>query len=289
MALLVILIVFISFTAVLILILTAMFRNKIEKHKNIPSDFDIQFQEVRFQTKNKCNLYGWWIPSTMNSSEKVQTIMLVHGWNRNLGRMMPYIKQLHPEGYNLFVFDARNHGSSDTDGLSSMPKFAEDIIAALDYLENNLVRKEDKINIIGLSMGGSASIYVAATDKRINRIVSVGAFANPADVMKLEMRNKHIPHFPFIWLFLKIAEFKFGFRFNDIAPVNKVHKVDAKILLIHGKLDQTTPFKHAERLMKAGKPGNIELFPIPDKGHSDCHESEGFWDKIKLFLEKDFK
>ncbi len=112
-----------------------------------------------------------------------------------------------------------------------MPKFAEDIIAALDYLENSLIQKGGKVGVIGLSMGGSATIYAAATDKRINPIVTVGAFAHPADVMKLEMKKRHIPYFPFVWLFLKIAEYKIGFRFNDIAPVNNIHKVDAKILL----------------------------------------------------------
>jgi uncharacterized protein len=288
MVLLIVLIVFVFLTLVLILIMSAMFRNKIEKHKSVPSDYGIGFEEVRFPSKNKCNLYGWWIPSVKNLPNKDKTILLVHGWNRNLGRMMPYIKQLHPEGYNLFVFDARNHGSSDTDGLSSMPKFAEDIIAALDYLENSLIQKGGKVGVIGLSMGGSATIYAAATDKRINPIVTVGAFAHPADVMKLEMKKRHIPYFPFVWLFLKIAEYKIGFRFNDIAPVNNIHKVDAKILLIHGQLDKTTPFEHAEKLLAAGRSENIELSPISDKGHSDCHESEGFWDKLKQYFCQDF-
>ena len=207
------------------------------------------FRKCNFHPKTIAIYTRWWIPSANNSPNKDKTILLVHGWNRNLGRMMPYIKQLHPEGYNLFVFDARNHGSSDTDGLSSMPKFAEDIIAALDYLENSLIQKGGKIGVIGLSMGGSATIYAAATDKRINPIVTVGAFAHPADVMKLEMKKRHIPYFPFVWLFLKIAEYKIGFRFNDIAPVNNIHKVDAKILLIHGRLDETTPFEHAEKLI----------------------------------------
>ena len=284
MVLLIVLIVFVILTVILIMIMSAMFSNKVEKHKSVPSDYGIGFQEVRFPSKNNCNLYGWWIPSANNSPNNVRTILLVHGWNRNLGRMMPYIKQLHPEGYNLFVFDARNHGSSDTDGLSSMPKFTEDIIASLDYLEEKLIGKGSMIGIVGLSMGGSASIYAAATDKRISKMVTVGAFAHPADVMKLEMKKRHIPYYPFVWLFLKIAEYKIGFRFNDIAPVNNIHKVDAKLLLIHGKLDETTPFEHAEKLLAAGKRENIELFPVPDKGHSDCHETESFWEKLKVWL-----
>jgi pimeloyl-ACP methyl ester carboxylesterase len=273
-------------TVILMVIMSVMFRNKKESHKNVPSDHGIPFLEVWFPSKNNCTLYGWWIPSATLPAEQAQTLLMVHGWNRNLGRMMPYIKQFHPAGFNIFVFDARNHGSSDSDGLSSMPKFTEDIIAAINYLEDKLIPKENGIGIIGLSMGGSAAIYAASKDSRIKRIATVGAFAHPADVMTQEMKNRYIPYFPFIWLFLKLAEYKIGFRFNDFAPVNNIQKMDAKILLIHGKLDQTAPFEQAERLMAAGKPGKIELFPIPDKGHSDCHESDGFWEKIRLFFDQ---
>lgn len=284
MILVIILLVLIILSLFLLFLMGRMYRNKIEIHKFKPSEYNIPFKEVRFPTKNNCSLYGWWIPSDGNLAETNQTVLLVHGWNRNLGRMMPYIRQLHGNGYNLFAFDARNHGSSDTDGLSSMPKFAEDIQSAMDYLFANLVKKENRLGIIGLSMGGSAAIYAASTDKRINRIITVGAFAHPAEVMRLEMKRRHIPEFPFIKLFLRYAEYKIGYRFSEIAPVNNIHKVDAKILLIHGKLDQTTPFEHAEKLLAVGKPENMELFPVFDKGHSDCHETEGFWDKIRLFL-----
>lgn len=289
MAFLIVVLVFVLLTVILILLMSARFKNKVEKHTNVPSDYGIPFREVKFPTKNNCSLYGWWIPSSGEVPDNRMTLLLVHGWNRNLGRMMPYIKQLHPCGFNLFVFDARNHGSSDTDGLSSMPKFAEDIRAALDYLSENLVGKETLFGIAGLSMGGSAAIYAAACDPRITRVVTVGAFAHPAWVMSYELKKRHFPYFPFIWLFLKVAEYKIGFKFNTIAPLNNIHLTDARILLIHGKLDETTPFAHAEKLFAAGKAGNVELYPVAGKGHSDCHEAEGFWEKLKDFFSLDGK
>lgn len=287
MVLVIIILISAVFTMVLLFLMGRMYRNKIEKHKFKPSEFNIPFKEVWFPAKNNCQLYGWWIPSSSNPLERQPTIVLVHGWNRNLGRMMPYIRQFYGKGFNLFAFDARNHGSSDSDGLSSMPKFAEDIKSALDYLFANLIKKETRVGIIGLSMGGSAAIYAASTDKRINRIATVGAFAHPAEVMKLEMMRRHIPEFPFIRMFLRYAEYKIGYRFDEIAPVNNIHKLDAKVLLVHGKLDQTTPFEHAEKLRDAGKQGIIELYAVADKGHSDCHESDGFWDKIVRFFDDD--
>ena len=82
------------------------------------------FSEINFKTENDRNLYGWWI----DGNKDAPLLILVHGWGRNCGRMLPYIEKLYKEGYNLLAFDSRNHGISDKDEFSSMPKFTEDIL-----------------------------------------------------------------------------------------------------------------------------------------------------------------
>ena len=96
------------------------FKNPVRLHDRTPADLEIPFNEISIPTKNNCSLYGWWIPG----AETSPTIILVHGWGRNAGRMMPYIKKLHEKGFNLIAFDSRNHGTSDADNYSTMLKFA---------------------------------------------------------------------------------------------------------------------------------------------------------------------
>lgn len=286
MPLLIFLLILLILFGVLLVLMTRMYTNKFEAHIKTPGEYGIPFESVRYSTENQKKLYGWWIPAPKNKEEPAATLILVHGWNRNVGRMMPYIKALHPEGYNLLVFDSRNHGSSDPDEFSSMPKFAEDIIASINFLEKKPECKVDNLGVVGLSMGGAASIYAASKDKRITKVITVGAFAHPAKVMKREIQKKHIPYFPVIWMFFRYVQYKIGVPFDVFAPINNIGKVTANVLLIHGELDDVVPLEDAQSMEKAGNQSKVKLWVIPGKGHSDCHEETSYWNRIITFLRK---
>lgn len=255
------------------------FRNPQRKHTTTPLEIGIPFEAVRFKTQNDCSLYGWW----MLKDKNCPTIVLVHGWGRNVGRMIPYIEKLNNQQFNLLTFDARHHGSSDKDKLSTIKKFAEDISSAIDFAQQR-INGDSKIGVVGLSIGGGAAIYAAAHDERIKSIVTVGAFANPLDVMKLQLSKRHVPYYPVGLILLRYLEFLVGFKFNEIAPEKHIQHTDAKILLIHGTDDLTIPISHAKRLINDSKKDNVELWEIENRGHSDCHKEEGYWNKINQFL-----
>lgn len=249
-----------------------------------PGDLGMDYASVRFPTKNNLSLHGWWIPAK-NGPDK-PLLILLHGWRRNCKRMLPYAEALHAD-YNLFVFDSRNHGKSDSDTFSSMPRFTEDIIAALDYLQEEYSGKHSgETGIIGLSMGGAAAIYAAALDERIKSVVTVGAFANAADVMRQEYSKRHIPYFPLVYLVFEYFQYHIGLRFREFAPENNIGKSKADFLIVHGKVDQTAPFSHAERLIASARDGKASLLAIDHAGHSDCHEFDSFWPGVKAFLIK---
>lgn len=246
-------------------------------YEGSPADLGIPFESVEFESSKKLKLKGWWIKVKENEPQPI--LVLVHGWRRNAERMLPYVEALHPH-FNLLVFDSRNHGKSDSDNFTSMPKFTEDILASLDYLDertelNNLTRY-----VLGLSMGGGGAIYAAAKDKRISGIITVGAFANPADLMKREYKKRHIPYFPMVYFLFKYFEHRIGEKFNDFAPENQIDKSSATFLILHGTEDKTTPFSHGERLHRAAIPENSLLWAVEGAGHSNCHEFPGFWEKI---------
>lgn len=255
------------------------FKNPPQKHCKTPKDEGIEFEEVSIPTKNNRKLYGWWIKADV----KAPTIILMHGWGRNVGRLMPYIKNLHGKGFNLLAFDSRNHGSSDTDDFSSMVKFAEDISSSIDFIEEKPTVIRENTFLIGLSIGGAASIYAASTDKRIKKIITIGAPSNPADVMALHIRKKHIPQ-PIIWLAFEFLQYKIGKRFTEIAAAKNISKTKAQVLLIHGTVDKVVPFSQGELLLEAANPKQADLWAIQGKGHSNCHYEPGFWNRVLDFL-----
>lgn len=256
-----------------------------KKHRSTPASIGIEFQEILFPTKNDRQLYGWWVPNQHKRTAIDPTLILVHGWGRNVERMMPYIQELHPKGYNLLALDLRNHGSSDQNGYPTILAFAQDISAAVDFIEGQIPAEQRKIGVIGLSVGGASAIYAASIDNRIKAIVTVGSPAHPANVMRSEFQKKHIPYFPLIWLFLKYLQLKAGVKFDKIAPVNNIQNIKESIFLIHGHYDKVIPIEQGKRLRDAGNPETVQFWEVPDKGHSDCHYHPEFWKKLESFLQ----
>lgn len=258
---------------------------KLEKEPNkyTPAKYDYDFEEITIPTKNNKNLYGWWIPADNPNKEIKPTIILIHGWSRNVDRAMSYIKKLHPAGYNLLAFDSRCHGRSDDDKFSSMVKFMEDIRAAIDHSEELSDVDTNRIGVLGLSIGGAATIYAAALDKRIKSVVTIGAFSHPKKVMELEFKKRKIPYFPFVWIIFKYMEFRIGAKFDEIAPTKNIAKSSANIFLIHGVDDITVPIEQADELMTAGNPNKVKLWKIEGKGHSDGNHHPEFWPKVLDF------
>jgi pimeloyl-ACP methyl ester carboxylesterase len=281
MAILMTIFVFIILTIIITILIILSFRNPININEKKPKEFGIPCKEIYINTKNNKKLYGWWI----KNRDSFPIIILVHGWGRNTGKMLPYLTNLYPKGYNILVFDSRNHGKSDPDQYSSMLKFAEDIKASIDFLESTDKLKHG-LTVIGLSIGGSAAIYASSHDTRIDNVISVGAFATPEDIMLKQLKRYHIPYYPFVWLFFKLVEQKIGVPFKKLAPVNNISASNARYLIIHGEKDEVVPPVHAIQLSKAGKKENITLFLIKNKGHSNCHFENGFWELIDKWIQK---
>jgi len=259
------------------------YKFKKEPNKYTPAKYGYDFEEIKIPTKNNKNLYGWWVPMGNPKKENKPTIILVHGWSRNVDRTMSFVKKLHPAGYNLLAFDSRCHGKSDDDKFSSMVKFMEDIRAVIGYSEKLPHVDTNRIGVLGLSIGGAASIYAASLDKRIKSVVTVGAFSHPSRVMEIEFKKRKIPQFPFVWFIFKYMEFRIGAKFDDIAPSNNIAKTSASIFLIHGNDDVTVPVSHADELYNAGNQDKVKLWKIEGKSHSDCNHHPEFWDKVLNF------
>ncbi len=259
-----------------------LFKNPENPHKSTPADYDIPFEEVRFPTQGNKSLYGWWVPAGAGAAP---TLILVHGWGRNVERTLPYIRRLHKGGWHFFAFDSRNHGSSDKDSFSSMLKFARDIRAAVDFLQTDKKERVRGVGVLGLSIGGAAAIYAAAHDERIKCAVTVGAFAHPGDIMRDDMKRRRMPPF-LIAPLLRYVEHKIGARLDAIAPVNNIGAVSAPVFLIHGEKDETVPVEHGRRLSNAGDPEKTALWVVPGRRHSDCHLHAEFWDRLEVFLRR---
>jgi len=250
-------------------------------HTDTPDKFGIRFEEIRFTTENDKSLYGWWIPARENS-DHAPTLILAHGLYRNLGRMLRYIENLHPMGFNLLAFDSRHHGSSDRDEHASLYKIGQDITHALHHLKSMPVN-QNRVGVLGLSLGGAGSIYAASLEPDIRAVVTVGAPAHPVDVMSRRFKDYYLPGFV-VWYALRQIEKAIGVSYDSFAPETNIAKAQAHFLVIHGVDDDVVLASQGEKLLKAAGEDQCELWLIPEFGHSNCHHHPDFWGRVETFF-----
>ena len=250
-------------------------------HRRDPSLLGLPFETVRIPTAGGKTLHAWWIPSGASGAP---CLVLVHGWGRNVERMLPWIEMLHPEGFDLLTFDARHHGSSDEDGFGTMLKFSEDIRAAVDYAVRERGAPKQEVGILGLSVGGSAAIHAAACEPRIAAVAAVGAFSDPSDP-RATIGKRWWLLAPGLPLAFRLVERRIGFRFRDVSPEKVIGNARARFLLIHGTDDIVVPVSNARRLAAAGGAA-VETWIIPGRGHSDPHREREMAAKLTAFFRR---
>ena len=257
-----------------------VYRPKPTPHTTDPGQFGIPFEPVRFETENGGSLHGWWI----TGKENAPVLILIHGWQNNAGRMMRYIRELAPLGYNLLAFDARSHGDSSFTVKTTVWSYTEDTLAAIRYVQEHS-GADTRIGLVGFSIGGGAAINAAAHTTGVQAVLTVGAIAHPLEVMRMSFDHKGIPYFPLVWMFFKYLEMRYGIRFNRIAPLRHIGKVQAPVFLIHGEKDDIVLPDQSRKLLDAGNPDSVRIWIAPGLAHGEWDDLPQFWERLGRFLQ----
>ncbi len=263
----------VAYQAAVLAVVWVGWRNARVPHRRDPRGLGLAFETVRIPTAGGKSLHGWWIPAPAPPAADAPCLILVHGWGRNVERMLPWIALLHPAGFDLLAFDARHHGSSDADGYGSLPKFSEDIRAAADFVvRRRSVAPPRGIGVLGLSVGGSAAIHAAALDPRLAAVATVGAFADAADP-----RATVGPYWwilaPGLPLAFRLIEHHVGVRFRSVSPAAAIARARARFLLIHGTDDTVVPVENVT-VLAAAAGERARTWILPGRGHSDLHREK---------------
>lgn len=243
------------------------FRPARVKEKGSPADVGLAFETVTIPTAGGKRLFGWFIPAP---SGPAPAVAVLHGWGGNAEMMLPLAPRLHRAGYAVLLFDVRCHGRSDPDTFASLPRFAEDLEHALDWLARHPAVDPARLAALGHSVGAGAALLAASRSRRLAAVVSVSAFAHPESMMRRFLASRRISLPPLGRYILRHVEKTIGYRFDDIAPVHTIRQVQCPVLLVHGKEDETVPVEDAYAIRDAGK--NVTLYLLPGSGHDPAGE-----------------
>jgi len=244
-----------------------LFRIPSNPEKSDPGAMGLPFQTVSIPTVLKKNLFGWFLPFT----DAPATIVILHGWGSNAEEMLPLALPFHRAGINVLLIDARNHGRSDRDSFSSLPKFAEDTEKALEWLKRTHPASSRNIALLGHSLGAGAVLLAASRREDINAVISISAFAHPEWMMRRYLKQLHLPAF-LIPPILRYVEWVIGYRYQEIAPIHTLCRIHSPVLLVHGEEDRTVPIEDALAIERKCRHRNVQLLRVEGADHESVEK-----------------
>ena len=284
-------IIFIVILAVIILFLLALhlgFKAPRTRETKTPKDFGLEYQEVSiptvFDNDSSKKLFGWLLPI----KDSQATVIILHGWGGNAEWMLPIAKPFYQAGMNVLLIDSRCHGNSDGAMFSSLPRFAEDMGSAINWLKDKHPQRSQKLALVGHSVGAGAVLLEASRRKDIDAVISISAFAHPEWMMKRYLGSFPIPQF-IITIILSYVQWLIGLRFASFAPIATVCTINVPVLIVHGKADTIVPIEDAYAIMKHCPEPHLTLFEVDDAGHESVDKFEEHSEKLVLFLKENLK
>lgn len=247
-------------------LLRRSFRVRRLPEQGSPADRGLPYREMRIPTANGKTLFAWYLPP--QGPVPAPAVAILHGWSGNAETMLPLAAPLYQAGFAVLLFDARCHGRSDGDEFASLPRFAEDLDHALDWLAAQPEVDRHRLVALGHSLGASAALLSAARRRDLAAVVSLAAFAHPETMIRRWLACRGIPYVPVGWWLARQVEWAIGHRHDDIAPVNTIKQVRCPVLLMHGAGDVIVQPEDAEIIHAARATDCVELRVLDGIGHS---------------------
>ena len=148
---------------------------------NLNSQNTQKLQEVSFLTDDNINIHAvYQLPNAQETS--YPAIILIHqgGSSHKEWLELPIFNTLLKEGYAVLAYDVRLHGESGKDGefgdLFNNPKRAPlDLQAAIKFLKKDARIDNNRIGIIGASIGANLACVASSNDYGIKSAVSLSS------------------------------------------------------------------------------------------------------------------
>jgi len=260
-------------------------------------------QDVRFPTRDGLELAGSYFPA--NTETRTGVVVFCHEFLGDRHSFLPYAGALRDDGFDVFTFDFRNHGGSQSEpGYRPMQwvsnREVRDLLAALAYLRKRPDADSAGFGLFGISKGGSTALCVAGKDPSVWGVATDGAFPIRGTMTSYIRRWAQIytkgqfyePYLPG-WIFAFVAwagrvrtQYRRDCRFPDVERA--VAKLGPRPwLMIHGEKDAYIGPEIARTLFAEAK-GPKDLWIVPKAKHNRCREAmpEAYRERLRDFFRR---
>ena len=209
------------------------------------------YEDVSFRTNDGLTLRGWYFPTRSD-----RAAIVVHGKDGNrIGGEHHTIEKLADflvtSGYNTLIFDLRGNGNSDGDRFSLGFQERRDVAAAIEHLTARGFR-EDRIALIGISMGAGTVLQSLALHPNVGAVVADSSYVDAQTIVTEDLEVvAGVPNW-FAPGVLFMSNLAFGLDGEQARPINVVRAhPERAFLFIHCAGDKLIAPHHAYELRAA--------------------------------------
>lgn len=235
-----------------------------------PSQKNQAYEDLYFFSKDGTKLHGWFLPSKGKSEKDkpVGTVIHFHGNAQNLTAHVSFVDWLPEYNFNVFTFDYRGYGNSE--GTPDRKGVYEDCIAAIDYIKTRKDVDQNRLFVLGQSLGGVNALAVMGenTFLKINAVAVDSAFYSYRCIVKDKLGA-----IPFIGLFKNpLSSIIVSNNHSPHISIDRIAPIP--LLIIHGTADRVVPFEHGRALFEAAKSPKC-LYVVEGGKHTDAFVKYG--------------
>ncbi|WP_434341837.1 alpha/beta hydrolase [Mycoplasma putrefaciens] len=215
---------------------------------------------IKFETKDKVKISG--LKYITNSKSK-KWIIASHWFTGNKYWSLYWAKPFIELGYNILVYDFRNHADSEDTEIITMGLLeSQDLKAAIKYLTDS--EKPQVIGLIGMSMGAFVINYLTVTEQEFLKATKVKFAICEATYGSIETLLSKLLNSKFKFFNKKLTKKKISeilksqekitlYDWREMNIFNKYEKENVKpaqipILFIHGSNDKLVNSSDTTRL-----------------------------------------
>lgn len=257
---------------------------EIEKRRNFYRDFDdYKKEEIEITCKDGYKLHGNYFENPQISNKYV---IISHGFIYTRYGSIKYLFIFRRLGYNVLIYDNRSFGENEKNVCTMGIKESDDLLNVIDYMYDRF-GDDIYLGLHGESMGASLSVMALFYKPKVKFLIADCGYADLYSVLIDQIKiQKHLPKF-FIKPASVINKILYGYRFEDVEPIDSLVDNFVPICFIHGKCDTFTRPINSEKMYNVTK-GYKELHLIESANHAQSLETnEGEYNKIvEDFLNK---
>lgn len=233
---------------------TALLFQPVKEFRPLPQSVLDNVQDYEFASFDGTQLHGWYLPSRLDPQQPEHTVLFLHGNAINVSSHIGGVFWMPDEGIEAYIFDYRGYGKSK--GIPYLEGVLLDINAAIEYTLSQMP-EDEKLWIVGHSVGASMGIYSVSQSKHKQRIAGYIAVSPFSDYRKIT--QEFLARNWITWMFQWPLSF---FMNNDFSPFKYVQDIyPVPIYIIHGKQDDIISYEHSLKLYeKARQPKYLKIF-----------------------------